>query len=214
MRLSEEQQRLVDENQALAVSVAKQCAKVWPFEYEDIVGAAFVGLCFAAIYFRPELGWQFSTYATWSIKRNAWRSLASTRLVHVPLHHFTNRPDTVNARQEFAEQVKAAVKGPVSLGSIDLCADMKSHADEILDREDNEIKLRWLRQRLYTIPKRDKEIFMRRIAGETYISIAASYGLSKERVRQVIETVKSDLRKSAERKFAGLDNARSNQHSI
>lgn len=64
-----EWQRLVEENLALARSVAgrfarKGMAKYDPaVDFDDLVAVAYEGLIYAARYFRPELGYRFSTYA-------------------------------------------------------------------------------------------------------------------------------------------------------
>lgn len=62
MALTDEQRRLVEDNFNLIYHVLKGFPSA-KLKWDDYVQAASEGLCKAALYFKPEYGWEFSTYA-------------------------------------------------------------------------------------------------------------------------------------------------------
>ena len=78
-RLTEEQQKLVEENIRLVYFVIR---KYYPNllkggEADDWVQIGSIGLCKAAMWFRPDVGKTFSTYAAVCIKKELWKAFTT-----------------------------------------------------------------------------------------------------------------------------------------
>lgn len=71
-KMTEEQQRLVEENKGLVYKIVEQTYK-GIYEFDDMIQVGFVGLCLSAIGFQPEKGVAFSTYAVPCIKKKIWQ---------------------------------------------------------------------------------------------------------------------------------------------
>lgn len=79
---------LVIHNVRLAWSISQRYfTQVEHLEPEDVVGYAYLGLIRAVQKFNPDMGYKFSTYATWWIRQSITRSIMDfDRLIRIPVH--------------------------------------------------------------------------------------------------------------------------------
>ncbi len=82
-------QLLVEYNLKLVVSIAKRYvfSGSSSLDFEDIIQVGNMGVMKAVERFDPELGFKFSTYATWWIRQSITRALADEgRTIRLPVH--------------------------------------------------------------------------------------------------------------------------------
>ena len=80
-------EKLIEHNLRLVVHVSKRYRGLG-VEFEELVQEGTLGLIRAAEKFEPELGYKFSTYATWWIRQSAGRAVFNkARSVRIPVHY-------------------------------------------------------------------------------------------------------------------------------
>ncbi len=82
----EAEKKIIESNLRLVVAIAKKYGNNG-IKYMDIIQEGNIGLIKAIEKFKPELGHEFSTYATWWIKQAITRAIADqSRTIRIPVH--------------------------------------------------------------------------------------------------------------------------------
>ena len=162
---------LTPEQQALALTCLPACHR-YAGDYaqsqedrEDLLSLAHLALTNAARHFDPNRGFKFSTYAINAIKHAMHSEFARrTR---------KSRTGTRVSMSHLPQDTLPCLMRPDDPLGVDA-------------RDEIEVKLQKVREAIRNLPERDLEIVRLKMSGATLKDIGEQFGVSKERVRQVI----------------------------
>ena len=217
--------RLVSANMRFVVGLAKQYLHKG-LEFEDLLHEGLLGLIEAANRYDETRGFKFFSYAIWWIRRYLTDAIVrDSTLIKYPLTlHILNRkiwdfkigyeqqngflPSLAEIEiedEDNLERISSLDSLPINLKNVCIpCEDLDSFADnhnDIWDYENNEENTHYVRGLLTHLSKRERDILIRvfgiGIREDTLEAIGDTFGLTRERVRQIKEKAIRKLREIA-----------------
>lgn len=105
------QHELICSNLRLVISIAKKYAKnTKSLSFLDLIQEGNLGLIKAVNLYDPQMGFRFSTYATWWIRQGITRSIADKdRLIRLPIHKGETVRKVLKASRKCAQDVEEEI---------------------------------------------------------------------------------------------------------
>jgi len=163
-------EQLVIDNTGLVYFVMTQCRI--PHRCEEAVSWGNQGLWKAANKFEPERGWKFSTYACPVIR--------SYLIRYLDRHHRIGKPQDILNKERVARVGASSKDGETWVFAT--CVDRTVEQNEAA----REVK-RMLSELERTHPRMARAVVLRFFQQATLTSIAAEFGVCKERARQLTQ---------------------------
>lgn len=214
--------KLVSANMRFVVGLARQYLHKG-IEFEDLLHEGFWGLIKAAERFDETRGFKFISYAMWWIRRYLTYAIENdSSLIRIPLNmqilhrriwDFKKRYEQQNGFMPSISEIEIEDEDnlerlsfldglPNNLKNTCIpCEDLDSFEDDhndIWDYENNEMNTHYVRSLLTHLSKRERDIVIRvygiGVREETLETIGETFGLTRERVRQIKEKAIRKLR--------------------
>lgn len=175
-RLASDRDAMVTAHVRYAFSIAKGYQKRG-VPLADLFAEAILGLFEAHDHFDPSKGVAFTTYSSFWVRRAITSALKKKGLIHIP-----NQKQNEGLKFEYLSVDKDERNGKKLL---DLPAEGPS-SEEAVDKKK---RARTIQRALSILSDRDRRIMrMRFWEGRTLMEIGDRIGLSRERIRQIIDT--------------------------
>lgn len=175
--MTEDQKRLVEDNMGL---VYQNVADVYKglYEYEDLLQIGFVGLCQAAIGYKPETGINFSTYASVSIRKQIWR--------HHQIWVYRKKRDLTKEACSLDEYICGGTE-QYNATHADLLAAPENVEDQAIASS--------LMDVVRSIPNpRRRDALLAHMGGMTLSEIGDSFGVTRSRAGQLVDEARRYVR--------------------
>jgi RNA polymerase primary sigma factor len=213
--MTPEQAKLVADNVGFAMQYAQryhQCCSE-TVVYDDLVQQGCLGMCEAAVRFDPARGVKFITYAVFWVRQSIHRYLDyNFTSVRVPMSR-----SEIDVR---CEGCGFDYKARDTVFKCPMCGIRQFRNTVWLDRDtsrlpdkgvapDEEASTRsdgaYIERLMQGLPERDKHILNQRyVADLTLGEIGAGLGLSRERIRQLLDRAMKHLRRRAKEREGGV----------
>lgn len=184
-RLTEREKRRVADNIGLVYSTIK-AMKLGSRMTDDVIQEGMKGLMRGVRKHDPARGMLSTCAALW-IRQAVGRHLLLDRLVHIPIH--------ARGNPKFRSHVAAASRemGHIAPAGHDTYAELGigGKSDESFDAE----TVGQLRLALAALPAREREVIVRRMAGEPLKTIGSDLGITREWVRRIENRAKDRLKR-------------------
>jgi RNA polymerase sigma factor (sigma-70 family) len=153
--------------------------------HADLRAAGALGLCEAARRFRPRKGAAFSTYAWNWVKGHVLSELRRAHVVPVPEH----MARAANKRGE-------SVHGVVVFRPDGIVRDSGGSVDDPDEQEkaaDRGMRLRAMHEAVEALPREQRHVINRTLAGRTVEQIALGLGIAEEHVEELLTQARGEL---------------------
>lgn len=176
-QLTDEQRTMVEENMGLVYQAVRDLFK-GVYEYEDLVQVGCVGLCLAAICYKPEMGIEFSTYASTCIRKQILR--------HNQIWSKQKR-DLSKESYSLDEMLRSATD-TFGVTHKDLLVSPQNVEDEAIADD--------LMNVVMSLPnERQRQVLLWHIGGYTLNDIGEHIGVTRSRVGQILEDARRNVRR-------------------
>lgn len=221
--------KLVSANMRVVVGFVKQYLYKG-LEFEDLLQEGFLGLIKAAEHFNEILGFKFIKYAPWWIRRYLSDAIITdSTIIRYPLnvrilhkrvndfkvkyeHQYGFMPPATEieiGNEDNHEIISFLNSLPNNLRNTCIPYDdldvFENDHNDILEYENNEYNKYYVRSLLTRLSKRERDILIRLygigVREETLESVGDTFGLTRERVRQIKEKAIKKIRESIQSSY-------------
>jgi RNA polymerase sigma factor (sigma-70 family) len=206
-------------NMRLVVAAARRFGRTGSPQV-DLIQEGSIGLMRAIEKYDPEKGFRFSTYASWWIRQAILRYAYSYEEIRLPGHVSSSRnllnrilrdypgitDQEIIQKTGFSPKFLEVLKALPRVDSLEeslfegsefsLGESIPDESQEPMDKTFQKTQLvHVLEQALKEVPERDREIYWSwSLEGETLQTIAVRWGITRERVRQIVVSTNNKVR--------------------
>ncbi len=166
---------------------------------EEWVSYSVERFCNAIRCFRPGRGANLTTFAAYAMRHMLWRHARDDGLIHIPQRGSTNRDELYVQRARASRRV---VRMGGALNGVGAENGRKELALTLEDRSaqrpweaaDHALQTAAVQQAMLELSERDRSMVLMQMQGMTLRAIGEKVGLSRERVRQLIDQSLTQIR--------------------